>query len=118
MGKSMDERLRWLIEYLKETGREEQAALLEEYDLEAYQVVITAKCLVCGLLQLATLEDGLDETCTQCGSNCWDYQVEWEEGDQEKDQDEIFAKGKECFGMFLDEVEKEIKKLPKKNKKQ
>ena len=62
MGKSMDERLRWLIEYLKETGREEQAALLEEYDLEAYQVVITAKCLVCGLLQLATLEDGLDET--------------------------------------------------------
>ena len=29
MGKSMDERLRWLIEYLKETGREEQAALLE-----------------------------------------------------------------------------------------
>lgn len=30
MGKSMDERLRWLIEYLKETGREEQAALLRE----------------------------------------------------------------------------------------
>ena len=56
MGKSMDERLRWLIEYLKETGREEQAVLLEEYDLEAYQVVITAKCLVCGLLQLATLK--------------------------------------------------------------
>ena len=112
MGKSMDERLRWLIEYLKETGREEQAALLEEYDLEAYQIVITAKCLVCGLLQLATLEDGLDETCTGCGSNCWDYRVELEVCEQQ-DEEIVVAKGRECFGMFLPEVERKIRKSQK-----
>lgn len=114
MGKNMDERIRWLIEYLKATGREDQAALLEEYDLEVYQIVITAKCLVCGLLQLATLEDGLGETCTQCGSNCWDYRVELEECESGEEENEvILAKGKECFGMFLPEVERKIRESQK-----
>ena len=112
MGKSIDERIDWLIGYLKNTNRAEQAALLEEEGLEADQITILAKCLVCGLLQLATLEDGLDETCTGCGSNCWDYRVELEECEQQEDEI-VVAKGRECFGMFLPEVEREIRKSQK-----
>ena len=111
MGKSIDERIDWLIGYLKNTNRAEQAARLE-----ADQITILAKCLVCGLLQLATLEDGLDETCTQCGSNCWDYRVELEECEQQ-DEESVAAKGRECFGMFLDEVEQRIRKSQKRKGK-
>lgn len=116
MGKRIDERIDWLIGYLKNTNRAEQAALLEEEGLEADQITILAKCLVCGLLQLATLEDGLDETCTQCGSNCWDYRVELEECEQQ-DEESVAAKGRECFGMFLDEVEQRLRKSQKRKGK-
>ena len=47
MGKSMDEKLRWLIEYLKETGREEQEPEAVGRDLHGRFPVVRG-FLLCG----------------------------------------------------------------------
>lgn len=110
----MDEFIKQLMRGLELVSQNSMEEFIREQGYDPDEVTIFATCRICGAVQTAEYDSGVEFVCPVCGSTEFIICFEEEEREEEEDEEEIIAKGRECFGMYLKETEQQYKSIKKK----